>query len=151
MWHEVIDRPGSYAEFSATAMIATAMLRARHREGGSISLRIQRVRPPGEGSSAVSVRTAYWLDVCESTGKQKSLEELSEPRRIFRQGRTRRRYGVAASDNDVGTAFRAVSRRPITLRLQPLRKAEGLMNLLASTLLVMRIFSLSHSSLPSKR
>ena len=36
------------------------------------------------------------------------------------------------------------------VRLQPLRKV-GLMNLLASALLVMRIFSLSHSSLPSKR
>jgi len=27
MWRQVIDLPGSYPEFSATAMIATAMLR----------------------------------------------------------------------------------------------------------------------------
>src|SRR5438094_5650780 len=36
------------------------------------------------------------------------------------------------------------------VRLQPLRKV-GLMSLLASALLVIRIFSLSHSSFPSNR
>jgi rhamnogalacturonyl hydrolase YesR len=72
MWREVVDEPASYPEFSATAMIATAMLIGiRH---GWLDLRsyqprvdkaweaiVRRVGPQGR-----------LMDVCESTGKQKS-------------------------------------------------------------------------------
>jgi unsaturated rhamnogalacturonyl hydrolase len=74
MWHEVIDEPGSYAEFSATAMIATAMLRGLRRGwlDASYNTRIQ------AAWRAILARTGpdgVLLDVCESTGKQKSLED----------------------------------------------------------------------------
>ena len=75
MWREVIDEPGTYGEFSATAMIGTAMLRGI--QNGWLSAEsyqplvirawravLSRVGPEGS-----------LMDVCESTGKQKSLDE----------------------------------------------------------------------------
>lgn len=72
MWREVIDEPASYPEFSATAMIATAMLIGiRHGwlDSNSYQPRVDRaweaiVRRVGSQGSL--------MDVCESTGKQKS-------------------------------------------------------------------------------
>ena len=74
MWHEVIDEPASYAEFSATAMIATAMLMGvrHHWLDESYQARVdrawraiaRRIGPEGR-----------LMDVCESTGKQKSLAD----------------------------------------------------------------------------
>ena len=74
MWHEVIDQPGSYAEFSATAMIATAMLRGvshgwldrsyLNRANAAWRAVLMRIGPGG-----------VLVDVCESTGKQKSPED----------------------------------------------------------------------------
>jgi unsaturated rhamnogalacturonyl hydrolase len=75
MWREVIDQPGSYSEFSATAMIGFAMLRGI-REGWLDKAAYQpkvdaawrailaRVGPQGE-----------LVDVCESTNKQKTLQD----------------------------------------------------------------------------
>lgn len=73
-WHEVIDRPDSYAEFSATAMIATAMLRGvahgwldrSFRDRAQAAWRAILIHTGPEGAL---------VDVCESTGKQKSLED----------------------------------------------------------------------------
>ena len=75
MWHQVIDQPGSYAEFSSTAMIADAMLKGiRHKwlDAATYEPRIQRawkallarIGPEGQ-----------LIDVCESTGKQKSADD----------------------------------------------------------------------------
>jgi len=72
MWREVVDEPASYPEFSATAMIATAMLIGiRHgwldphsyqpRVDKAWEAIVRRVGPEGR-----------LMDVCESTGKQKS-------------------------------------------------------------------------------
>jgi rhamnogalacturonyl hydrolase YesR len=72
MWREVVDEPASYPEFSATAMIATAMLIGiRHGwlDAHSYQARVdraweaivRRIGPQGR-----------LMDVCESTGKQKS-------------------------------------------------------------------------------
>jgi len=72
MWREVVDEPASYPEFSATAMIATAMsmgirngwLDARSYQGRvdqAWSAIVRRVGSDGQ-----------LMDVCESTGKQKS-------------------------------------------------------------------------------
>src|SRR5262249_30436403 len=75
MWHEVIDQPASYAEFSSTAMIGTAMLRgirngwldaATYQPAVDKAWRgiLTRVGPNGE-----------LVDVCESTNKQRTLED----------------------------------------------------------------------------
>jgi rhamnogalacturonyl hydrolase YesR len=74
MWHEVIDDPASYQEFSATAMIATAMLRGvshgwldpGYAERAQAAWRALLVRIGPDG---------VLIDVCESTGKQKSLDD----------------------------------------------------------------------------
>jgi unsaturated rhamnogalacturonyl hydrolase len=74
MWHEVIDRPDSYPEFSATAMIATAMLRGvRH---GWLDPSYQaRVQAAWRAILARIGPDGVLMDVCEGTGKQKSLED----------------------------------------------------------------------------
>ena len=75
MWHQVIDHAGSYAELSATAMIGTAMSMAiRHGwlEANSYRPRVQ------AAWRAVNARTApdgTLIDVCESTNKQRSLDD----------------------------------------------------------------------------
>ena len=74
MWHEVINVPGSYAELSATSMIAVAMQKGiRH---GWIPA--AKYRPIVERAwTAVKGRVApdgQLIDVCTSTGKQKNLK-----------------------------------------------------------------------------
>jgi rhamnogalacturonyl hydrolase YesR len=75
MWREVIDQRGSYSEYSATAMIATAMLIGiKHGwlESAACQPRIDRAW------RAILARTGAGgrlMDVCESTGKQKSLKD----------------------------------------------------------------------------
>jgi unsaturated rhamnogalacturonyl hydrolase len=74
MWRQVIDQPGSYAEFSATAMIGTALARAVRRgwlDGGVYQSRLDAA---WRGVLA-RARDGRVVDVCESTGKQKSLQE----------------------------------------------------------------------------
>jgi rhamnogalacturonyl hydrolase YesR len=74
MWHEILDEPGSYAETSATAMIATSMLRAVRKgwiDAAEYQPRVDRAW------KAVLARTASdgsLLDVCESTNKQPSRD-----------------------------------------------------------------------------
>lgn len=74
MWHEVIDVPGSYAELSATSMIAVAMQKGIRR--GWIPA--ARYTPIVERAwTAVKGRVApdgQLIDVCTSTGKQKNLK-----------------------------------------------------------------------------
>jgi rhamnogalacturonyl hydrolase YesR len=75
MWREVIDQPGSYAETSATAMIGLAM--ARGIRNGWLDPAAYQARV-GRAFSAVSARVGnegQIVDVCESTNKQKSLED----------------------------------------------------------------------------
>ena len=74
MWHEIIDQPGSYAEFSATAMIATAMLRGVRRGWLDASYQA-RVQAAWRGLLARIGPGGELVDVCESTGKQKSAED----------------------------------------------------------------------------
>ena len=75
LWHEVIDHPGSYAEFSSTAMIGTSMLMGvRH---GWLDARTYQPRVDAAWH-AVNARTAAdgtLLDVCESTNKQRTLSD----------------------------------------------------------------------------
>lgn len=72
MWREVIDQRGAYPEYSATAMIATAMLRGIER--GWLDKASYRPRVDGAWR-AILARTGAdgrLVDVCESTGKQKT-------------------------------------------------------------------------------
>jgi rhamnogalacturonyl hydrolase YesR len=75
LWHQVIDHPGSYAEFSATAMIGTSIV-IGIRHGW---LDAKTYQPLVDAAwRAVNTRTAsdgVLLDVCESTNKQRSLDD----------------------------------------------------------------------------
>jgi rhamnogalacturonyl hydrolase YesR len=74
MWHEVIDVPGSYAELTATSMIAVAMQKGI-RNGW---IPAEKYKPIVERAwTAVKGRVApdgQLIDVCTSTGKQKNLK-----------------------------------------------------------------------------
>ena len=75
MWREVIDQRGSYPEYSATAMIATAMLLGiQHGWLDSASYR-PRVDRAWRAILARTGAEGRLMDVCESTGKQKSLKD----------------------------------------------------------------------------
>src|SRR2546422_1474417 len=75
LWREVIDERGAYPEFSATAMIATAMLRGINNGW----LDWDDYQPLVDKAwRAISARTASdgrLLDVCEGTTKQPSLDD----------------------------------------------------------------------------
>jgi rhamnogalacturonyl hydrolase YesR len=74
LWHQVIDRPDSYAEFSATAMIALALERGIRR---AWLPRAKYSPVVARAWNAVKRRTSLegeLMDVCESTGKQTSVE-----------------------------------------------------------------------------
>ncbi|MFN7921948.1 MAG: glycoside hydrolase family 88 protein [Bryobacteraceae bacterium] len=75
MWRQVIDVPGTYAELSSTCMIGVAMLRGV-RNGW---LKADDYRPRIDRAwEAVKARVASdgrLIDVCTSTGKQKSLQD----------------------------------------------------------------------------
>lgn len=67
-WRQVIDHPSAWQEFSCTAMIGWAL----HLSGGSYAGAVKKAW------LAVNRRTGLdgsVMDVCESTGKQKSLED----------------------------------------------------------------------------
>ena len=75
MWREVIDQRGSYPELSATAMIATAMLIGiKHGWLESVAYR-PRVELAWRAILARTGADGRLMDVCESTGKQKSLKD----------------------------------------------------------------------------
>jgi rhamnogalacturonyl hydrolase YesR len=75
MWHEVIDYPGSYAEYSSTAMIGTAMLRGI-RNGWLDATEYQpRVDAAWQAVLARTGSDGILVDVCESTNKQETLND----------------------------------------------------------------------------
>ncbi len=75
LWRNVIDHPGAYPEYSATAMIGFSMLRGV-REGW---LPKKKYQPIIERAwQAILTRTGangHLVDVCESTARMKSLQE----------------------------------------------------------------------------
>jgi len=75
MWHEVIDQPGSYAETSATAMIGIAMERGIRKGWLDPAAYQPRVNRAFSAVSARVGRDGQLVDVCESTNKQKTLED----------------------------------------------------------------------------
>ncbi len=74
MWHEVIDYPGSFAELSSTAMIGTAMRRGISRGWLDVSY-MPAVDMAWRGVLMRSSPEGYFVNVCESTNKQDSLEK----------------------------------------------------------------------------
>jgi unsaturated rhamnogalacturonyl hydrolase len=94
MWRNVIDRPGAYPEYSATAMIATAMLRGI-RNGW---LERTTYEPLVQGAwRAINARTGTdgrLVDVCESTGTR-GLTDEGYLRRAAILGRDERGGGMA--------------------------------------------------------
>ena len=82
-WHEVIDHPESYPEYTATAMIGFALTRAL-RNGWVKGAAFELARDAAW--QAVKRRTAedgVLMDVCASTGKQKSLRDYYDRQAIF--------------------------------------------------------------------
>ena len=94
MWRNVIDRPGAYPEYSATVMIATAMLRGIRN--GWIDR--ETYDPLVQHAwSAILARTSsegLLVDVCESTGTR-GLTDLDYLRRAAILGRDDRGGGMA--------------------------------------------------------
>ena len=93
MWREVVDQPGSYSEFSSTAMIATSMLRGIRR--GWLD---RAVYQPivDKAWQAIVVRIGpdgQLVDVCESTNKQPTLKDYLNRAAIL--GRDPRGGGMA--------------------------------------------------------
>ena len=94
MWRNVIDRPGAYAEYSATAMIATAMLRGIRRgwlEPGTYQPLVDRAWQAILRRTSVDGRL---VDVCESTGTR-GLTADDYLRRTAILGRDDRGGGMA--------------------------------------------------------
>jgi rhamnogalacturonyl hydrolase YesR len=83
LWREVIDHPGAYSEFSATAMIGTAMLHGINNgwlDWDEFQPLVDKAWP------AILARVASdgrLLDVCESTNKQRSLDDYLHRAAIF--------------------------------------------------------------------
>jgi rhamnogalacturonyl hydrolase YesR len=94
MWRNVIDRPGAYPEYSATAMIATAMLRGIRNGWIDRDPYEQRVE---KAWKAILMRTGpegRLVDVCESTGTR-GLSDADYLRRAAILGRDDRGGGMA--------------------------------------------------------
>jgi rhamnogalacturonyl hydrolase YesR len=75
LWRQVVDQPGSFPEFTCTAMIATAL--SMGIRNGWIDRATYQPRVDAAWK-AILARTApdgKLMDVCESTGKQKSLKD----------------------------------------------------------------------------
>tara|TARA_R110002096_G_scaffold16106_11_gene55025 strand:+ start:12184 stop:13173 length:990 start_codon:yes stop_codon:yes gene_type:complete len=94
MWHQVIDHPESYAEFTGTCMITYAMLHGL-RNGWLDRATYEPI--VDRAWNAIKTRIALdgesLTNVCESTGKQKSLEAYFQRRAI--NGRDQRGGAMA--------------------------------------------------------
>ena len=94
MWRNIIDRPGAYPEYSATAMIATAMLRGI-RNGWLDRTTYQPL--VDKAWQAILLRTSAdgrVVDVCESTGTR-GMTDDDYLRRMAILGRDDRGGGMA--------------------------------------------------------
>jgi alkaline phosphatase D len=74
MWHQVVDQPQSYREFTSTCMITFAMIRGIRNgwlKGGQFLPAIDRAWPAI--ARRISETDGHLVDVCTGTGKQKDL------------------------------------------------------------------------------
>src|SRR4030095_967352 len=75
MWRQVIDLDGSYRELSATAMIARAILIGTKNKWLQQPEYNTAVHKAWEAVKTRSGSDGALIDVCESTGAQKSLTD----------------------------------------------------------------------------
>lgn len=75
LWRNVVDVPGAYAEFSATAMIGYALQRGLH-EGWIQGTRYSRAADRAwQAVNARSGEDGTFIDVCESTTRMTSVQQ----------------------------------------------------------------------------
>jgi rhamnogalacturonyl hydrolase YesR len=94
MWRNVIDRPGAYSEYSATAMIATAMLRGIRNGWLERAIYQPLIDNAWKAILARSGPDGRLVDVCESTGTR-GLTDQDYLRRTAVFGRDDRGGGMA--------------------------------------------------------
>jgi unsaturated rhamnogalacturonyl hydrolase len=94
MWRNVIDRPGAYPEYSATAMIATAMLRGIRNGWIDRETYEPLVQRAWQAILARTGADGRLVDVCESTGTR-GLTDEGYLRRTAILGRDDRGGGMA--------------------------------------------------------
>jgi hypothetical protein len=94
MWRNVIDRPGAYPEYSATAMIATAMLRGIRNGWIDRETYEPLVQKAWTAILARTSADGLLVDVCESTGTR-GLTDHDYLRRTAILGRDDRGGGMA--------------------------------------------------------
>jgi unsaturated rhamnogalacturonyl hydrolase len=94
MWRNVIDRPGAYPEYSATAMIATAMLRGIRNGWIDRETYDPLVQKAWRAILARTGTDGRLVDVCESTGTR-GLTDEDYLRRAAILGRDDRGGGMA--------------------------------------------------------
>jgi unsaturated rhamnogalacturonyl hydrolase len=94
MWRNVIDRPGAYPEYSATAMIATAMLRGIRNGWIDRAAYEPLVQKAWKAILARTSADGLLVDVCESTGTR-GLTDDDYLRRAAILGRDDRGGGMA--------------------------------------------------------
>ncbi len=94
MWRNVVDRPGAYPEYSATAMIATALLRGIRRGWIDRDTYEPLVEQAWRAILARTGEDARLVDVCESTGTR-GLTDQDYLRRAAILGRDDRGGGMA--------------------------------------------------------
>ena len=75
MWHQVIDQPGSYAEFTSTCMIAYSILRGIRNHWLDDDKYLDSVSRAAIAIKGRISNDGKLLDVCTGTGKQKSLTD----------------------------------------------------------------------------
>ena len=94
MWRNVIDRPGAYSEYSATAMIGTAMLRGIRNGWIDRKTYEPLVQKAWRAILARTGAEGRLVDVCESTGTR-GLTDDDYLRRAAILGRDDRGGGMA--------------------------------------------------------
>jgi len=94
MWRNVIDRPGAYPEYSATAMIATAMLRGINNGWIDRKTYEPLVQNAWKAILARTGADGELVDVCESTGTR-GFTDNDYLRRAAILGRDDRGGGMA--------------------------------------------------------
>jgi unsaturated rhamnogalacturonyl hydrolase len=94
MWRNVIDRPGAYSEYSASAMIGTAMLRGIRNGWIDRKTYEPRIQKAWMAILARTGATGGLVDVCESTGTR-GLTDEDYLRRAAILGRDDRGGGMA--------------------------------------------------------
>ena len=94
MWRNVIDRPGAYPAYSATAMIGTAMLRGLRRGWLDRATYQPLVDRAWDAIARRTGADGRLVDVCESTGTR-GLDDEGYLRRAAILGRDERGGGMA--------------------------------------------------------